>query len=65
MTPSGQAATGRAPKAPKVEPYKHIEFSNKQSAYEHVPKLPMRAMIVGPSGSGKTIFFTKYDFEYL
>jgi len=40
---------------PKIQPYKHTEFSNKQSTFEHVPKLPMRAMIVGPSGSGKTI----------
>ena len=40
---------------PKISPYKHVEFSNKQSNFEHVPKLPMRAMIVGPSGSGKTI----------
>jgi len=41
--------------APKISPYKHIEYECKQSQYEHVPKLPMRAMICAPSGAGKTV----------
>ena len=40
---------------PKIEPIKTKEFEGKQSKYDHVPKLPMRSMLLGPSGSGKTI----------
>jgi len=43
------------PNVPKLEPIKVKEFEVKQSKYEQVPKLPLRAMIVGPSGCGKTI----------
>ena len=43
-------------KAPTISPIKHIEYEWKQSKYgEHVPKLPMRSMILAPSGSGKTV----------
>ena len=43
-------------KAPTISPIKHIEYECKQSKYgDHVPKLPMRSMILAPSGSGKTV----------
>ena len=43
-------------KAPTISPVKHIEYECKQSKYgDHVPKLPMRSMIMAPSGSGKTV----------
>ena len=42
-------------KAPKIEPIKHKEYECRQSKYEHVPKLPMRSMILSPSGGGKTV----------
>ena len=42
-------------KAPEIKPIQHIEYECRQSKYEHVPKLPMRAMILSPSGGGKTV----------
>ena len=43
-------------KAPTISLLKHIEYECKQSKYgKHVPKLPMRAMILSPSGGGKTV----------
>ena len=42
-------------KAPEIKPIKHIEYECKQSKYEHVPQLPMRAMILSPSSGGKTV----------
>ena len=42
-------------KAPKIEPIKHKEYECRQSKYEHVPKLPMRSMILSPSGGGKMV----------
>ena len=42
--------------APTISPIKHIVYECKQSKYgEHVPKLPMRSMILSPSGGGKTV----------
>ena len=40
---------------PKIEPIKLKEFETRQSKYDIVPRLPMRAVVLGPSGSGKTI----------
>ena len=40
---------------PVIKPRDHKKFESKQSKYEHVGKLPMRAVVLGPSGSGKTI----------
>ena len=40
---------------PIIHPIKSINFECKQSKYNRVPKLPMRAMLLGPSGSGKTV----------
>ena len=40
---------------PVIKPRDHKEFVSKQSKYDHVGKLPMRAVVLGPSGSGKTI----------
>jgi len=42
-------------KAPYIKPVQHREYECKQSKYEHVPKLPMRSMILSPSGGGKTV----------
>ena len=46
---------GKASFVPEIKPVKHIEYERRQSKYEHVPKLAMRAMILAPSGSGKTV----------
>ena len=36
-------------KAPVIAPMRHIEYECKQSKYgEHVPKLPMRSMVLSP-----------------
>jgi len=40
---------------PKIQPIKLKEYEVKQSKYDVVPKLPLRAIILGPSGSGKSI----------
>ena len=43
-------------KAPTISPIQHIEYECKQPKYgEHVPKLPMRSMILSPTGGGKTV----------
>ena len=43
-------------KAPTISPIKHIEYECKQAKYgEHVPKLPMRSMILSPSGGAKHV----------
>ena len=43
-------------KAPTLSPIKHIEYECKQSEYgDHVPKLPMRSMILSSSGGGNRI----------
>ena len=42
-------------KAPVIAPIKHKEYECRQSKYDHVPKLPMRSMILSPSGGGKTV----------
>ena len=41
--------------APQIKPIRTKEYEVKQSKYSHVPKLPLRSMVVGPSGCGKTI----------
>ena len=40
---------------PTIKPIKLKEYEVKQSKYNVVSKLPMRAVILGPSGSGKSI----------
>ena len=45
------------------KPVKTIEYTCKQSKYNNVPKLPMRAMICGPSGSGKYILLQSMILE--
>ena len=39
----------------KNKPIKTKQYKHKQSAYEHVPTLPTRQLILAPSGSGKTV----------
>ncbi|MFM7986298.1 MAG: hypothetical protein ACKPKO_43995 [Candidatus Fonsibacter sp.] len=41
---------------PKIEPINIIEYNVKQSKYEVVGRLPLRAIALGPSGSGKQAF---------
>ncbi|MFM7978596.1 MAG: hypothetical protein ACKPKO_04705 [Candidatus Fonsibacter sp.] len=41
--------------APKIEPIKMREYTVKQSKYEVVGRLPLRAIALGPSGSGKSV----------
>jgi len=45
---------------PKIEPYKVLEHSCKQSNFDVAPKLPVRGMLVAPSGAGKTILLTNF-----
>ena len=41
---------------PKVVPPKGIpEYHSDQSRHEHLPSVPLRAVIAGPSGCGKTL----------
>ena len=41
---------------PNVVPPKGIpEYHSDQSQHEHIPSLPLRAIIAGPSGCGKTM----------
>ncbi len=40
---------------PNIKPIKLKEYEVKQSKYNVVSKLPLRAVILGPSGSGKSI----------
>ena len=41
---------------PKVVPPKGIpEYHSDQSQHEHIPSIPLRAIIAGPSGCGKTM----------
>ena len=42
-------------RTPDNKPINTHNYEVKQSQYDNVSKLPMRAMISGPSGSGKTI----------
>jgi hypothetical protein len=48
---------------PDVRPHKIKEFTCKQSRFEHVPKLPMRALCFGPSGSGKSILLQNFCID--
>lgn len=40
---------------PKVVPPKVPEYHSDQSRHEHLPSVPLRAVIAGPSGCGKTM----------
>ena len=42
-------------RTPVNAPIKLKQYTCKRSVYDHVPKLPMRSMILGPSGSGKGV----------
>ena len=45
---------------PDVKPIDEIKYTFQQSKYEHVPHVPMRAMVVGPSGSGKSTLLVSF-----
>ena len=40
---------------PNIKPIKLKKYEVKQSKYDVVSKLPLRAIILGPFGSGKSI----------
>ena len=42
------------PRIPELKPIRCRTFECRQSRYEHVPKLPLRACAYGPGGSGKS-----------
>ena len=48
---------------PIITPIQTKNYEVKQSKYDNVSKLPMRAMICGPSGSGKTILLQNMIFD--
>ena len=39
----------------EIKPIKSIEYTSKQSKFEHCGKLPIRSVVLGASGSGKTV----------
>ena len=48
---------------PTIKPIKLKEYEVKQSKYNVVSKLHMRAVILGPSGSGKSILLQKFILD--
>ena len=43
------------PEVPIIKPINIADYEFKQSKYEHVPKLPLRSIIVASSTGGKTV----------
>ncbi len=41
-----------------IKPIDLKEYSCKQSKHEHVPKVPLRMILLAPSGSGKTVLLS-------
>ena len=48
---------------PTIKPIRLKEYEVKQSKYNVVSKLPMRAVILGPSGSGKSILLQNFILD--
>jgi len=48
---------------PQIKPIKLKEYEVKQSKYDVVSKLPVRAVILGPSGSGKSILLQNFILD--
>ena len=42
----------------EIKPIELTDFSCKQSKREHVPKVPIRMILLAPSGSGKTVLLS-------
>jgi hypothetical protein len=42
-----------------IKPIDLKEFSCKQSVHNHIPKVPVRMLLLAPSGSGKTVLLSK------
>ena len=42
----------------EIKPIELTDFSCKQSKHEHVPKVPIRMILLAPSGSGKTVLLS-------
>ena len=41
-----------------IKPIDLKEYSCKQSVHNHVPKIPVRMILLAPSGSGKTVLLS-------
>ena len=41
-----------------IKPIDPKEYSCKHSKHEHVPKVPLRMILLAPSGSGKTVLLS-------
>ena len=41
-----------------VKPINMIDYTCKQSKHEHLPKVPLRVVLLSPSGGGKTVLLT-------
>ena len=44
-----------AEQATAIRPHPSPDYSTQGSQYEHLPRTPLRGIILGPSGSGKTV----------
>lgn len=42
----------------EIKPISHTEFTCRQSRHDHVPRVPLRMIILGPSGGGKTVLLS-------
>ena len=42
----------------EIKPIDLKEYSCKQSKHDHVPKVPLRMVLLAPSGSGKTVLLS-------
>ena len=42
----------------EIKPIDLKEYSRKQSKHAHVPKVPLRMILLAPSGSGKTVLLS-------
>ena len=48
-----------------IKPIDLKEYSCKQSKHGHVPKVPLRMILLAPSGSGKTVLLSNLIFTHL
>ena len=42
-----------------IKPINMTEYTCKQSKHTHLPKVPLRMILLAPSGAGKTVLITK------
>ena len=56
MSVAGKKVAQEAPPSElSIQPHPTVEYKFKQSAHEHLPKVPLRGILCGPSGQGKTV----------